>query len=542
MSMNRDRTPPDDVTIRYQPAPTDVIAEDTGVASASQRVVYSDATQGTDDSHQDDQADDNSADVDEIRSEIEQTRSEMSHTIDAIQERLNPHRLVQEAQDTVRDATIGRAERMMNDATDMAEEWMGNASDTARDVGTGFVDTIRANPVAAALAGIGLGWLFMTARGRDHDSERRYRAYRQATSYPPYGSRAMGRTYGRYARGYDRRGYDRGYRAGGYADTDADRDRGLTDRVDDTASDVQNRAGEMMSNAGERVSDMAHGVADNVSDWTDAAQERLSDMGIVDAVRRNPLPAAVVGLGLAWMFKNMREADHGYDRDYGYSPNYTRGSYGYGRGYGRTNEYGRGYGYADMNGTYERGEGRGLTDRASEAVSSATDRVGDATQGVADTVGNLTDRMSDTAGQVQDRAGQLVDQVTDSFGDWTDMAQDRFADVRSQYDRFLDESPLAAGAVALALGVAVGMLLPGTRQENRMLGPARDRFMDQAQDMVEDTTHKVQRVVDEVQHTVKQEAQNQGLTGQPEQFSSQSSGSSSQSSSSSSPQTQGAHA
>lgn len=45
---------------------------------------------------------------DEIRSQIEQTRAEISHTIDAIQTRLSPSRLVTDAKQSVKDATIGR--------------------------------------------------------------------------------------------------------------------------------------------------------------------------------------------------------------------------------------------------------------------------------------------------------------------------------------------------------------------------------------------------------------------------------------------------
>src|SRR5262249_20911378 len=68
--------------------------------------------------------------VEEIRSEIEHTRAEMSHTIDAIQDRLNPRRLVQEAQETVREATVGKAERMMNEASDAATGMVSSAGDT----------------------------------------------------------------------------------------------------------------------------------------------------------------------------------------------------------------------------------------------------------------------------------------------------------------------------------------------------------------------------------------------------------------------------
>lgn len=50
--------------------------------------------------------------TDEIRSQIEHTRAEMSQTIDAIQARLSPSRLVTDAKQTVKDATIGRVKRL----------------------------------------------------------------------------------------------------------------------------------------------------------------------------------------------------------------------------------------------------------------------------------------------------------------------------------------------------------------------------------------------------------------------------------------------
>ena len=47
----------------------------------------------------------------EIREEIEQTRDEMSVTIDAIQEKLDPHRLVAEAKETVREEADQRVQQ-----------------------------------------------------------------------------------------------------------------------------------------------------------------------------------------------------------------------------------------------------------------------------------------------------------------------------------------------------------------------------------------------------------------------------------------------
>jgi len=57
-----------------------------------------------------DDDDTNDEDAAQIRAQIEQTRSEMSETIDAIQGKLNPDNLKEQAQEMVREATVGRAQ------------------------------------------------------------------------------------------------------------------------------------------------------------------------------------------------------------------------------------------------------------------------------------------------------------------------------------------------------------------------------------------------------------------------------------------------
>ena len=93
----------------------------------------------------------------------------MSSTIDAIQEKLSPQRLTEQAKDAVRDATVGRVQ-------DMAS----NITETARDTGSTLMDTIRENPLPAALVGIGVGWLFLSARRKAAERDR-WRS-RRATS------------------------------------------------------------------------------------------------------------------------------------------------------------------------------------------------------------------------------------------------------------------------------------------------------------------------------------------------------------------------
>jgi uncharacterized protein YprB with RNaseH-like and TPR domain len=53
-------------------------------------------------------ADDYDENTEQLRAEIEDTRADMSQTINEIQERLSPEHLMGQVKETVRDATIGK--------------------------------------------------------------------------------------------------------------------------------------------------------------------------------------------------------------------------------------------------------------------------------------------------------------------------------------------------------------------------------------------------------------------------------------------------
>ncbi len=80
---------------------------------------------------------------DAIRSDIEQTRADMSETLDTIQERLSPRTLATQAKATVYDATIGRTQQ------------------AAGGAGSSLLDTVKQHPIPAALAGLSIGYLVL---------------------------------------------------------------------------------------------------------------------------------------------------------------------------------------------------------------------------------------------------------------------------------------------------------------------------------------------------------------------------------------------
>jgi uncharacterized protein YjbJ (UPF0337 family) len=142
-------------------------------------------------------------------------------------------------------------------------------------------------------------------------------------------------------------------------------------------------------------------------------------------------------------------------------------------------------------------------------LTTAQDTVSGAAGKVSETVGNVAGAVSDTVGDVASKAYKQA-------GNLGSQAQDFAGTAQEQYEYYMDENPLAVGAVALALGAAVGLAIPTTRVENQWMGETRDNLVQQARETASDAVGKVQQVAgqvaEQVTETVKEEAKNQGLT------------------------------
>ncbi len=232
----------------------------------------------------------------EIRAEIEQTRSQMGETIDAIQARLNPQHLGEQVKEqvreqfhevtaTVRDATIGRAEEMVR-----------NAGESITEARYGLMETIKHNPVPAAMAAIGLGWLFM---GRRSAPPRRYdqRSMRGPERY--YGGEAA-YAYRPGAPGAPAYGYQGGYEPQSAYEREQNMARRAQSAVGDTASQARDAAGNLIEQARDTVGGVAEQARDTAGQLAGQAQSqvRRAEDTFQSQMYENPLGVAAVALAL----------------------------------------------------------------------------------------------------------------------------------------------------------------------------------------------------------------------------------------------------
>ncbi len=90
--------------------------------------------------------------AEELQKGIEQTRRQLSDTLEAIQARFQPQQLLEQVRDSVRDGVREAA----NGATD---QLVGAARERALEARAALLEALRSSPFAATLASMGLGWL-----------------------------------------------------------------------------------------------------------------------------------------------------------------------------------------------------------------------------------------------------------------------------------------------------------------------------------------------------------------------------------------------
>jgi hypothetical protein len=246
------------------------------------------------------------------------------------------------------------------------------------------------------------------------------------------------------------------------ADVEAIGNRVSPDRLKDQAKDV---VSEVKDSVVEAIQGVGGQLGNQAGSWSGRA---------VEVVKANPLPSALVGVGLAWLL--MRSTSEEKPTPYmtaDVQPLPTPS-----------------YGTAPLRTTAPLGTEYAPWDEASR--NAGTGQAG--------------------GSGLSERAGELGQQVSHKADDVRESVVQGAHQAKRGFERLLDENPLVLTSVALVLGASVSLLLPGTRQEDELMGGARDQLVDKARETASAAKEVVQETADEVTQTVKDEADNQGLT------------------------------
>jgi ElaB/YqjD/DUF883 family membrane-anchored ribosome-binding protein len=194
----------------------------------------------------------------------------------------------------------------------------------------------------------------------------------------------------------------------------------------------------------------------------------------VNVVRDNPVPIALTTIGIGWWMWNQRSGSRRVTYGSGYPTASFDSTWDTRTGYGAAGAEAGTYRRFDSDrGVWVGGEEGEGTERTAERVKHA---VSDASDRARETLSNATDRARGTMDDVTGRTREAASRAQRQIGQYSRQA-------KSQLQYWMEQNPLAVGAVAMALGAAVGLALPETRREQELMGDARDRMVDNAKSM-----------------------------------------------------------
>jgi len=193
----------------------------------------------------------------------------------------------------------------------------------------------------------------------------------------------------------------------------------------------------------------------------------ISDNTMVKTAKNNPVPLALIGIGTGLLAYNMMKPrqHRSFDGRREWNPEET---------------------YPEPVSS-EPSILKSTQDKLSEAADTVTNAASTAYDNVSNTMTNAYSSAGDVAHKAYDKAGE--------FGQYT----------QQQYEHLMDENPLAVGAIALAIGAAIGLAIPSTSYEDKLMGETRDRVLERVQSTANQYIDKAKNVAQEAGQKIDNE-------------------------------------
>lgn len=265
-------------------------------------------------------------------------------------------------------------------------------------------------------------------------------------------------------------------------------------------------------------------LVDEVLSYTGSGGAKFaSNLG--QTLSANPVPAALLGVSLAWLMAGPRASQNGHAHQGDASSRHHEHGRISGRELRRTSHAMDDRGlwhseFADMSGkTYRaRSDDKGnrlghFMDESGKTVSGFVDESGNLVEHFRDEAGNLLDQATGWASHMwedlAERAAHAGDGIADRTREFRHDLADRTRDARHGAMHAADDAlhmlrdqPLITAALAFAAGAAIGLALPPTRQEDEAMGELSDEAKSiaasKAGELYEEGKEKASEVYDEV--------------------------------------------
>lgn len=242
-------------------------------------------------------------------------------------------------------------------------------------------------------------------------------------------------------------------------------------------------------------------MMDDAVDYALSTTPGAFSMNLVNQVRDNPIPVALIGIGIAWLMASGRTSQ-------AMDSSYQRGS----RSLRRPMSDGM---YQD---DYLAARDYGVDGQSEGVMQQMASKASGAAEGIKDTASQVGQRISNTASSVTDKLHQATQSARSQFEESAETVQQRLDTMRRKSQekamyakdrtaQMLEEQPLVFGALGLALGAALGAALPTTRRENELMGDMRDSLVDRAKETAREQAETIKQTAQRVAETAKHEVE-----------------------------------
>jgi hypothetical protein len=305
------------------------------------------------------------------------------------------------------------------------------------------------------------------------------------------------------------------------------------DRIERDLSETRARLDGRLSELQERLSPGQ--ILDDLMQYFRGSEGADFGRNLLDSVKTNPLPAAVTGIGLAWLMASGQRPQHalyGTERDVAPATRRNTAVRVSGSSYEqaqtpydetterlRTAEQGVVRQKDETESVYTarlddaRGHALGLARQAQETAESFSQRVKDA---ISSATHSVAQGASAASASVTQGTRNLRDQVSDaarSAGGQFATSGQAAQDLGGRLASTLSDNPILLGALGLAAGALLGALVPQSREEEDALGGIAGQVRDTARGAAQDAIDRGSRVAHAVVDTGQQSASEHGLAG-----------------------------